>query len=312
MSTHSDGINRMLTKSLELIDSNKDRLDEDDIEKIISIIVSFNLNKNLKEKLRTHLDILDTKKRVGGPGRGNTALKEQTQKLEDAVITINKYIDSIYEYSNTSISELILKIVEKSAREDKVKIARLLGESEFFEVQKSRDNFKVKTLEDVNNIEVDKYYEDCSDVLKSLIEGLVEGKAKKRLGCAKAIPMWTISVIEICDRVKKLQNQKFISPIGLARNYFIHKLTGSRLAVDVLGATDGSGKYDTITKVEEASADLKTVTVFPADVHITADNEQVLSGNYRIYGNEAQRKLHINVINNWMVSYCETNGLGIY
>ena len=38
---------------------------------------------------------------------------------------------------------------------------------------------------------------------------------------------------------------------------------------------------------------------------IFADNEQVLSGNHRIFGTEQQRKLQVSVINNWMASYCQ-------
>ena len=67
---------------------------------------------------------------------------------------------------------------------------------------------------------------------------------------------------------------------------------------------------NTTLSPEEATANLKEISVLPADIHLTSDNEQVLSGNYRIFGNEAQQKLRINVINNWMVSYCDhSNGL---
>ena len=89
----------------------------------------------------------------------------------------------------------------------------------------------------------------------------------------------------------------------------IHQLTGSWIAVDVIGATDGSGKYNTLVRVEKASADSEKVHIWPADIRITTDNEQVLSSNYWIYGSEALRKLHVNIINNCMVSYC-TNNLG--
>ena len=43
-----------------------------------------------------------------------------------------------------------------------------------------------------------------------------------------------------------------------------------RMLIDIIGATDGSGKYDTLKRVEENSANLKNVSVLPADVWITA------------------------------------------
>ena len=39
-----------------------------------------------------------------------------------------------------------------------------------------------------------------------------------------------------------------------------------RMLIDIIGATDGSGKYDTLKRVEENSANLKNVSVLPADV----------------------------------------------
>ena len=53
------------------------------------------------------------------------------------------------------------------------------------------------------------------------------------------------------------------------------------MLVDILGSTDGSGKYATLKRVEEKTADSKTLNVLAADVWLTSDNEQVLSGNYR-------------------------------
>lgn len=73
--------------------------------------------------------------------------------------------------------------------------------------------------------------------------------------------------------------------------------------MDLLGAYDGSGKYDALKSLDIRTSDLKFVNVKPADCHLTSDNEQVLSKSYRLFGSEADRKLQVNVINNWNVSY---------
>ena len=105
------------------------------------------------------------------------------------------------------------------------------------------------------------------------------------------------------DHLSKLIFPKFVSPLAAAKNYTILKATGSKEVVNILGRTDGSGQYWKLKEIEAVSARKKNVTVHPADVHIVADNEQVLSKNYRLFGSEVERKLHCNVINNWAAMY---------
>lgn len=80
--------------------------------------------------------------------------------------------------------------------------------------------------------------------------------------------------------------------------------------MDILGSLDGSGKYDILKRIEDNTSKEKCTSVKPADCHLTSDNEQVMAKCYRLFGSESERKLKVNVINNWNVSYfCEEENL---
>ena len=104
--------------------------------------------------------------------------------------------------------------------------------------------------------------------------------------------------VKVWDTVRSLSDPKFISPVGLATNYVLYNVSGSRLVVDITGSFDGSGKYDTLKKVIDQSADVKESFVEPADVAYVCNNEQVLTGTHRIFGSSEARKMHYSVINN--------------
>ena len=132
----------------------------------------------------------------------------------------------------------------------------------------------------------------------------IQGKETKRQEAIRSREKQiSIVTVEINDRLLKLSNPRYLSTLGVSRNYAILKASGSKQTVNILGRTDGSGKYNLLKKIEQESAKKKEVSVFPADVDICADNEQVLSKNYRIAGSESERKLPCNVINNWQASY---------
>jgi hypothetical protein len=302
-----EGVNE-LTRSINIIETRKEDMDEEDLDNIINVITSFNLGKKSQIKLKGHLEQLgEMTKKPGGPGRGRTKDVREVETLEEAAKRIGNHCDKLLEETKLGLMKtLICSISDK----DRLNLVKVIGQEEYNQVKKNRGMFKIKSLEDVSSVNFEEYYNECNDVVKSFMEGMIDGNDPKRTGRAKNQDLWKLTIVEICDRVKRLQSRDFISPIGLGRNYFIHKLTGSRLAVDVIGATDGSGKYETLHRVEEASADAKVVNVLPADIRLTSDNEQVLSGNYRIFGNTEQRKLQVNVINNWMASYVDTGSLG--
>ena len=55
-----------------------------------------------------------------------------------------------------------------------------------------------------------------------------------------------MSVCLVCDSLQKIIDKHFVSPIGLRRNYFVLKATGSKAVVNLLSRLDGSGHYDTL------------------------------------------------------------------
>ena len=303
-----------ITKSIRTLEERKDDLDEDDVASLVKIVTSFHWDNSIQMTVKSHLELIEGIKKHPGTGRGNTNEKMRMKKLEESLEVIEKNEEFLSEKMKTKLQSLKSSNLKKNNStketmtdvEDKQVAAKRLGRLESAEIKRSLEKYQVKTLEDLSSVNLDSYYKETNMVLHHFIEGLVEGENKHGRINVKEKPYWKITVVEISDRIKRLMSQVFLSPIGLSRNYFILKTTGSRLAVDILGSTDGSGKYDTLRKVEEQSANQKSVTVLPMDIRLTADNEQVLKGNYRICGTEQQRRLHVNVINNWMVSYVET------
>ena len=47
------------------------------------------------------------------------------------------------------------------------------------------------------------------------------------------------------------------------------KTTGSKMCVNILGEMDGSGTYNTLHRIEQATADSKNIQVLPMDVRLT-------------------------------------------
>ena len=125
----------------------------------------------------------------------------------------------------------------------------------------------------------------------------------KEIDDKNELKLKVMTVIEIWDRIQRLTNTKFLSPIGLAQNFFLLKLTGSRLTVDIVGSFDGSGKYDKLKDLEKTSASGREISIKANDCTIVADNEQVMTSNHRLFGQADDHNLVVNVFMNWMVTY---------
>ena len=149
---------------------------------------------------------------------------------------------------------------------EKTLLAKKLGESESSHLKNSMGKYPCASLEDLDSVDTEDYYKLTNSVLVSFLSGIVKTDRVK----AEDKPMWKITVIEISDRIKKLCSVNFLSPIGVARNYFLMKTTGSKMCVNILGATDGSGTYNTLHRIEQATADSKNIQVLPMDVRLTA------------------------------------------
>ena len=136
-------------------------------------------------------------------------------------------------------------------------------------------------LQDLLVVKPKNYAKKTHPVIQQLIHRTAIDKSNidtEKNYSTKEVDKETLDLVtlEISDRFLKLVNHHFLSPISVSRNYAILKALGSKLAVNILGKCDGSGKYNILKKIESESAKLKEVSVFPVDVDICADNEQVL------------------------------------
>ena len=122
------------------------------------------------------------------------------------------------------MNQTIIKILNKDMTtflqyldsENKIKPATYLGCEEFDNIRKSAENNGAKSLKDVKGVDLERYYDSGSQVLNAFIEGVSDGKKERsRNRKAKDLPLWKLTIIEITDRVRRLQDQSFISPVGL-------------------------------------------------------------------------------------------------
>ena len=203
--------------------------------------------------------------------KGMVSLREK--QLEDAIHLLVENEEKLTEKMRSDLKEMIF-LREKSLSEkindmsviEKTLLAKKLGESESSHLKNSKGKYPCASLEDLDSVDTEDYYKLTNSVLVSFLSGIVKTDRAK----AEDKPMWKITVIEISDRIKKLCSVNFLSPIGVARNYFLMKTTGSKMCVNILGATDGSGTYNTLHRIEQATADSKNIQVLPMDVRLTA------------------------------------------
>ena len=152
-------------------------------------------------------------------------LLENDNNMSDALV--NK-LKAMKHTMSRIVNDNIEEVVALTEYKNKSKMALILGREEYYKIKKSSEIYGVKSLSNVNQICCDDYYKSGSEMLNSIVEGIAEGDIKSKQGRARDIPLWTLTLIEITDRIRRLQNQRFISPVGLGRNYFLYKHTGSR------------------------------------------------------------------------------------
>ena len=299
---------KSITECLEFLVSTKREFDEDDVRLLGRLLLSFQWCSELTAGFRKRLGMKakqgggpgrswkkNVRKYHGGPGRGKKGAKENP---------INLLQESLSDIEENQLEEILPKIAAKITEEglcrvlvncDREAWAKALGRTIKEEQQRFAQKNELTGLEQLSEINLEDLERRVDPVVRSFGEGFAnEGIPKDRL---------SLTIVEVNDRLQKLLNRKYLSPLGVARNYALLKMTGSKQAINVLSRTDGSGHYDTLRQIEKEAAKTKEKTVMPADLDITADNEQVLSKNYRISGTAAERKLPCNVINNWQVSY---------
>ena len=289
-----------ISKSIQMLSQVKEDMDEADIIALMDILVSFSWNDQLQKIVKSHLQI--NKKKPGGSGRGYSKEKQleesiklllenenkltakmcsdlkgmvslREKQLEDAIHLLVENEEKLTEKMHSDLKEMIF-LREKSLSEkkndmsviEKTLLAKKLGESESSHLKNSMGKYPCASLEDLDSVDTEDYYKLTNSVLVSFLSGIVKTDRAK----AEDKPMWKITVIEISDRIKKLCSVNFLSPIGVARNYFLMKTTGSKMCVNILGATDGSGTYNTLHRIEQATADSKNIQVLPMDVRLTA------------------------------------------
>ena len=116
-----------ISKWLDIIENQKEELDEEDLEKIVNILTLFNLKEDFQKKLKAHLDILEGNKKkrtfggpgqgnkknskFGGPGWGKTNEKQDIKELEDAVDKICNHKDKL---SSEMLEMLLIDLLNES------------------------------------------------------------------------------------------------------------------------------------------------------------------------------------------------------
>ena len=235
-----------ITSSITVLEEQIEELDEDDISRLVDIIISFNWKTEIREKIHLHLE-RQKGTRKAGPGRKKKSNKKRKLDIEEEIKTQTENASQIFLENDNVISDSVIdkmklmkislgKIINSDIKssmdmisdENKKEFAKLIGRSEYDQIRISSEKYQVKYLEDAKNKTVNEYFDSGSEVLNSLIEGMAEGFVERKQGKARHIPLWCLTVIEITDRIRRLQNQRFISPIGFGRNYFLYKHTGSR------------------------------------------------------------------------------------
>ena len=290
-----------ITMCLKVLRKNKRELDVNDIVTLGKLLLCFQWPSELIVMFRKRLG----KGKKAGPGRGwkkkqnvfgqhgpGRGKRKDGEQIQFDNLSERQLSEVFLKTSSMATNEMMLQMLSRSKKED---WAWALAQS----IQKDQDTLshrpRERGLKHISSVTVEESLERVHPVIRSFVHGMARDSVDGK--------MMSLAIIEINDRLLKLCNRQYISSLAFARNYAILKITGSKQCVNILAKTDGSGHYNTLRQEEKESAKEKEMTVFPADVDITADNEQVLSKNYRISGDEAQRKLVCNVINNWQASY---------
>ena len=71
------------------------------------------------------------------------------------------------------------------------------------------------------DVDAHEYFESINPVVKAFVEVFAKETDDK-----DELKLREMTVIEIWDRIQRLTNTKFLSPIGLAQNFFLLTLTG--------------------------------------------------------------------------------------
>ena len=293
-----------ITGCLNFLRKNKRELDVNDVSSLGKLLLCFQWPSELVSMLRKRLGKgkkagpgRGWEKKAGqlqrkihhGPGRGKRKAKEQIQ-LDN--LNESQLSEVMLKSSSLATSEMVQDMLSRSDKERWAwALAKSIKEDQYLSSQRKRE----RGLRQISSVTVEESLQRVHPVVKSFVQGMASEYVKEKV--------LSLIIIEINDRLLKLCNNQYISPFSFRRNYALLKMTGSNQCVNILAKTDGSGHYNTLRQEEKESAKEKEMTVCPADVDITADNEQVLSKNYRISGDDAQRKLSCNVINNWQASY---------
>ena len=112
-----------------------------------------------------------------------------------------------------------------------------------------------ETLEDLSKFDPEEYYAQCHEIIKSFLEGLTPISQKKNVKASEI--KLIMKKIKIYDCIRSIIDPWFISQPGLATNYVLYNISGSRLVTEICGALDGSGHYDKLKSVIDKSADEK-------------------------------------------------------
>ena len=312
MATIGDNLSKSdmdLVVAIKTISENLSEVTQEDLYELVEVLVKFEWTEDMKTKVVLHLEALDgenaDKKRRRGPGRGHTQEKEVIKEVNKAVeylgehrkYLIKENIDLLLEtcLANGNVDKSIvneklvpylsrcdmgvvttrgndpdiLEQVENLSAVDRVKLCRALARAEKKSVCDGAHKFKTSSLEDLINVNCELYFKSVNPCIVAFVEGFIDSKKYK-----VDIKLKEMVICHVHDCIQRLLDHHFLSPLGVKRNYFILKMTGSKTVVNLLSKLDGSGTYYTLKNLDQATADMKVTHVKPADLHLVSDNEQ--------------------------------------
>ncbi len=171
--------------------------------------------------------------------------------------------------------DLLSNLIPKLSDTDAAIVARELGKTHSRSVLNDAMNISAK-YHDINflkNFSLEDWISERDLVVSAMIDGICFGKdfssPKDLLLKAKAI-----------EQIYATRYQRLVSPISFRQNVLLYHKTGSRDAVDILGAGSPAGSYTTVSSwLDQLSND--PVICPEGDMVFMFDNEQV-NKNYLV------------------------------
>ncbi len=248
-------------------------------------------------------DRKEPKKRKGGPGkgiRGTLLVHVDSGRNNGAPDKVASFVEAFDNLSDCERKTLLEKLLDALSECEYIYLLTSIGIREKQKVKHDAETISKEhsDLESMNKLQPKEYLGKRNSAIVAFISGFLTTTIS--VSSDKSV----LQVINILENIYHLTHNRFIGPFSLLQNLTMLSITGSKLAVNIMGSICAAGKYTHLNAILASGA--KNELHCPnGDIIVMFDNEQVVGKTWNVRPNNKVRQ---SVVTNVAVVSLEPNG----